>query len=88
MDETLAQVSGATIFTRLDANSGFWQIPLSIDSRLLTTFIIPYGRYIVLTSFYLGFRAPGKFPTENVKNPKWISRCDVPDGRCVDFWAR
>ena len=45
VDETLAQLSGATIFTRLDANSGFWQIPLSTDSRLLMTFITPYGRY-------------------------------------------
>ena len=33
------------IFTKLDANSGFWQIPLSPDSALLTTFITPFGRY-------------------------------------------
>ena len=45
VDETLAQLSGATIFTRLDANSGFWQIPLSPESRLLTTFVTPFGRY-------------------------------------------
>ena len=45
VDETLAQLSGATVFTRLDTNSGFWQIPLSTDSRLLTTFITPFGRY-------------------------------------------
>ena len=45
VDETLAQLYGATIFTRLDANSGFWQIPLSPESRLLTTFITPFGRY-------------------------------------------
>ena len=45
VDETLAQLSGATVFTHLDANSGFWQIPLSTDSRLLTTFITPFGRY-------------------------------------------
>jgi len=45
VDETLAQLSGATVFSRLDANSGFWQIPLSVDSRLLTTFITPFGHY-------------------------------------------
>jgi len=33
------------VFSKVDANSGFWQIPLSEDSRLLTTFITPYGRY-------------------------------------------
>ena len=45
VDETLAQLAGAKIFTNLDANSGFWQIPLSQPSRLLTTFITPMGRY-------------------------------------------
>ena len=45
VDEALAQLTGATIFTKLDANSGFWQIPLSPESRPLTTFITPVGRY-------------------------------------------
>ena len=45
VDETLARLSGAKIFSKLDANSGFWQIPLSPSSRLLTTFITPMGRY-------------------------------------------
>ena len=41
-EETLA---GAKVFSKLDANSGFWQIPLSHSSRLLTTFITPMGCY-------------------------------------------
>ena len=45
VDEILAQMAGAIYFTKLDANSGFWQIPLSSESRLLTTFLTPYGRY-------------------------------------------
>ena len=45
VDETLAQLSGAKMFARLDANSGFWQIPLAPSSRLLTTFITLFGRY-------------------------------------------
>ena len=45
VDETLALLAGATIFSKLDANSGFWQIPLAKDSRYLTTFIIPYWLY-------------------------------------------
>ena len=45
MDETLAQLSGAKVFSKLDANSGFWQIPLLQSSRHLTTFITPMGRY-------------------------------------------
>ena len=45
VDETLAQLAGATVFSKLDANCGFWQIPLAKESQLLTTFITPFGRY-------------------------------------------
>ena len=45
VDDTLAQLTGATLFSKLDANSGFWQIPLAEESRPLTTFITPFGRY-------------------------------------------
>ena len=45
VDEALAQLAGAAVFSKLDANSGFWQIPLSPESRPLTTFVTPFGRY-------------------------------------------
>ena len=45
IDETLAQLAGATVFSKLDANCGFWQIPLDETSRLLTTFITPFGTF-------------------------------------------
>ena len=45
VDESLAKLAGSKIFTKLDAKSGFWQIPLSEESRKLTTFITPFGRY-------------------------------------------
>ncbi len=45
IDITLAQLAGAKVFSKLDANSGFWQVPLSTESRLLTTFITPFGRF-------------------------------------------
>ena len=35
VDENLAQLSDAKMFSKLDANSGFWQIPLSENSKLL-----------------------------------------------------
>ena len=44
VDSILGQLSEAHIFSKLDANSGFWQIPLADSSRHLTTFITPYGR--------------------------------------------
>ena len=45
VDLTLGKLAGAKYFTKLDANSGFWQIKLSESSRPLTTFITPWGRY-------------------------------------------
>ena len=45
VEETLGQVTGATVFSKLDANSGYWQIPLSESSKHLTTFVTPSGRY-------------------------------------------
>uniref|UniRef100_A0AAR2LI10 ribonuclease H n=1 Tax=Pygocentrus nattereri TaxID=42514 RepID=A0AAR2LI10_PYGNA len=44
-DEITSKLSGATVFSSLDAASGFWQIPLHPNSCLLTTFITPFGRY-------------------------------------------
>ena len=41
VDYTLGQLSDARIFSKLDANSGFWQVPLADESALLTTIITP-----------------------------------------------
>ena len=45
VDETLAQLAGATIFNKLDADCDFWQIPLDEIARPLSTFITPFGRF-------------------------------------------
>ena len=45
VEQTLAQLQGAHVFSEIDANSGFWQIKLSKESALLTTFITPVGRF-------------------------------------------
>ena len=44
-DKSLAKLGQGKIFSKLDAKSGFWQIPLCPESRLLTTFITPFGRF-------------------------------------------
>ena len=61
VDETLAQLMGAKVFSKLDANSGFWQIPLSEPSRLLTTFIAPICRYCFNKLPFGIFSAPEHF---------------------------
>ena len=45
IDNLLAQISESKIFTKLDCNSGFWQEKLDEQSRLLTMFITPFGRF-------------------------------------------
>lgn len=45
IDQTLSQLAGSKFFSKLDANSGFWQLQLHPESRSLTTFITPFGRY-------------------------------------------
>ena len=45
VDYTLAKFGGSKIFSKMDANSAFWQCTLSKESRLLTTFVTPWGRF-------------------------------------------
>ena len=42
-EETLAQLAGAIVFSKLDPNCRFWQIPLDEQSQPLTTLITPFA---------------------------------------------
>lgn len=44
-DEVMSKFAGARYFTKLDASSGFWQIPLDEESSKLCAFKTPCGRY-------------------------------------------
>ena len=45
VSDMLSQLAEGRVFSKLDANSGFWQVRLDPNSKLLTTFITPWGRY-------------------------------------------
>ena len=45
LEDTLASLEGSKYFSKMDANSGFWQIKLDEESKEYTTFITPFGRY-------------------------------------------
>ena len=46
VDETLAKLGDECVYmTKVDANSGYWQIPMDEESQELTTFITPIGRF-------------------------------------------
>ena len=46
VEETLGSISSGTVFSKLDANSGFHQVVLTDKSAKLTTFITPFGRFM------------------------------------------
>ena len=48
VDESLANLSKSRVFSKLDANSRFWQLPLDKEPHLLTTFITPYSCYCLI----------------------------------------
>ena len=45
VDEFLAKLSEGKVFSKLDADFGLWQIPMETESRHLTIFITPIGRF-------------------------------------------
>ena len=46
VEETLGSISSGTVFSKLDANSGFHQVVRTNKSAKLTTFITPFGRFV------------------------------------------
>ena len=45
IEDIATRLTGAKVFSTLDANHGYWQIPLDPASQRLTTFNTPFGRY-------------------------------------------
>ncbi|XP_046544508.1 uncharacterized protein K02A2.6-like [Haliotis rubra] len=45
LDDVISKLAGSKYFSKLDARSGYWQIKLTEESSMLTTFNTPYGRY-------------------------------------------
>ena len=43
--DIIAQIKGFTDCSKIDANSGFWTLPLDAMSQVLTTFDTPWGQY-------------------------------------------
>ena len=45
LEDIAPKLRGSSVFTKLDASSGFYQIPLDKESQILTTFMTPFGRF-------------------------------------------
>lgn len=67
LEDTKSQLYNAKYFSTLDANSGFWTIPLDEYSSKLCTFITPFGRYRFLRLPFGINAAPEIFHAEMIK---------------------
>ncbi|XP_063955009.1 uncharacterized protein K02A2.6-like [Lytechinus pictus] len=45
VEEVVAGMPNAKVFSTLDANCGYWQVKLDLETSKLCTFNTPYGRY-------------------------------------------
>ena len=45
LEEILPKLTGATVFSIVDAKYGYWNVVLNKESSYLTTFNSPFGRY-------------------------------------------
>lgn len=67
IEDCKAKLVGSKYFTALDANSGFWMIPLDEASSKLCTFNTPFGRYRFLRLPFGINAAPEIFHAEMIK---------------------
>ncbi|UYV83522.1 K02A2.6-like [Cordylochernes scorpioides] len=79
VEYTLAQMGGAKLFSKLDANIGFWQIPLSEESSSLTTFLTPFGRYRFKRLPFGISSAPEVFQMSNLLESQSGVNCHMDD---------
>ncbi|XP_063366408.1 uncharacterized protein K02A2.6-like [Cydia amplana] len=59
LDDLRSKVAGASVFSKLDANSGYWMIQLDEESSRLCTFNTQFGRYKFLRLPY-GINSSGE----------------------------
>lgn len=77
LEDIAPKLAGATVFSTLDASSGFWQVPIEVSSMPLTTFITPVGRYC-FCRIPMGINfGPEEFQAQMTKMLKGLEGCDV-----------
>uniref|UniRef100_A0A673HB74 Uncharacterized protein n=1 Tax=Sinocyclocheilus rhinocerous TaxID=307959 RepID=A0A673HB74_9TELE len=78
VDELIDKLGSAKFFTTIDLSKGYWQEPLSPDSKELTAFKTPFGHY--------HFRVPPSWISISspcIFNLYRLCKCGVTDEGCV-----
>ncbi|XP_054274598.1 uncharacterized protein K02A2.6-like [Macrosteles quadrilineatus] len=84
---SLAEIAGAKYFSKIDANSGFWQLNLAEESQDYTTFITPFGRYKFRKLPFGITSAPEEFQRRMSKALEEAKNCLVHIDDCL-IWGR
>ncbi|XP_054267078.1 uncharacterized protein K02A2.6-like [Macrosteles quadrilineatus] len=84
---SLAEIAGAKYFSKIDANSGFWQLNLAEESQDYTTFITPFGRYKFRKLPFGITSAPEEFQRRMSKALEGAKNCLVHIDDCL-IWGR
>ena len=77
VENTTGQLTGSEVFSKLDANSGFWQIPFSKENSLLTTFIVSV---LLEPSMFCHLICARTLPETHPADPRVSRWCCVPHG--------
>ena len=80
VEESLANLANAVVFSKLDANSSFWQTNLATELRPLTTFIALFGRYCC-NRLPFGISSASEFFQKRLKFQEFYVTCSYVDLR-------
>lgn len=61
VDVSMAKITEATIFSKFDANHGYWSVPLYPSCRDITTVLTPFRRFRFLVLPFVILSAPEDF---------------------------
>ena len=81
VSDLLTKLSEGALFTKLDANSGFWQVKLDLKRKLLTTYVTPWGIFCFKRMPFGIISAPEFFHKNDGKDLKRFKRCGLFNGR-------
>lgn len=84
VDDALDSLAGSTLFSSVDLSAGFWQVPLSIDSKPKTAFQTTSGQYQFKVMAFGLCNAPSTFQrlmthiTRGLNMPTYLDDIIVP----------